>query len=431
LDSGIVTEPVGDLGVRPIFTLATSLLVNIESNDRYQPDMRGLLTEDFPLLVGNRLRFHFLCQKIGAAGGTKTFTIYFGSDHDTYVNIFQEIPSTFLDLQDTPDSYSGQAGRVPKVNDDEDGLEFIDIPPGSTDQLVKVSATDTTAQYLLEKLIQGSNITITQINIGGVEQIQISSTAGPGTDQLVKVSTNDTTAAFLFQKLISTDSSISFSIDNASGDENVDFKTSFDLLPDTPSTKVGQALKVLAVNASEDGIVYLAPQDAPRSFTAFVGNRAQANSTLGNTYIWSENTNNQNQGSTAGTNNAGISNGDLHPLGPGDNRVIENIFITAAAAAVGTNAVGTPSIRLEFYGVDYSSRIVFATIDVPVNNPSEVQVFNNLGGTGTNVEASISGLNVSIPNGKLWGVNFININGNTEFINAISRFYITVEGTQQ
>ena len=35
--------------------------------------------------------------------------------------------SKFTDLTDTPNSYSGQAGRYPQVNGDEDALEFVNI----------------------------------------------------------------------------------------------------------------------------------------------------------------------------------------------------------------------------------------------------------------------------------------------------------------
>jgi len=40
------------------------------------------------------------------------------------------IITNFLGLDDTPDSYTDQAGKVVAVNDEEDGLEFIDPPSG-------------------------------------------------------------------------------------------------------------------------------------------------------------------------------------------------------------------------------------------------------------------------------------------------------------
>lgn len=91
--------------------------------------------------------------------------------------------SSFLDLNDTPNTYSGQAGKVPTVNGTENGLIFLDVNGGGglgdTNQ-VKVSANDTTPDYLFSKLQAGSNITLTIQNAGGDENILISSTATGG-----------------------------------------------------------------------------------------------------------------------------------------------------------------------------------------------------------------------------------------------------------
>ncbi|MFA6198268.1 MAG: tail fiber domain-containing protein [Patescibacteria group bacterium] len=51
---------------------------------------------------------------------------------------------------------------------------------GGTDELVKASATDSIASYLQDKLSAGSNITLTKLNAGGNEQIQIASSGGSG-----------------------------------------------------------------------------------------------------------------------------------------------------------------------------------------------------------------------------------------------------------
>lgn len=49
----------------------------------------------------------------------------------------------FLALNDTPDSYSGEALRGVRVNSDEDGLEFFDVPQGIVDiEFVNVTAGD-------------------------------------------------------------------------------------------------------------------------------------------------------------------------------------------------------------------------------------------------------------------------------------------------
>jgi len=49
---------------------------------------------------------------------------------------------------------------------------------GGIDQLVKVQASDTTAGYLAGKLVSGANVTLTLLNPGGNEQMQIDATGG-------------------------------------------------------------------------------------------------------------------------------------------------------------------------------------------------------------------------------------------------------------
>lgn len=52
--------------------------------------------------------------------------------------------------------------------------------PQGTDENVKVSANDETAGFLLSKIKAGTNISINEINDGGVEKLEIVSTGGGG-----------------------------------------------------------------------------------------------------------------------------------------------------------------------------------------------------------------------------------------------------------
>jgi hypothetical protein len=64
---------------------------------------------------------------------------------------------------------------------------------------VKVSATDTTFDVLQTKLVQGANVTITKINAGANEQLSI---GGPtSNDRYVKVNSSDTTTDYLDNKV--------------------------------------------------------------------------------------------------------------------------------------------------------------------------------------------------------------------------------------
>lgn len=54
------------------------------------------------------------------------------------------------------------------------------VVAGTNNGQLKVSAADTTYGYLEDKLVAGSNITLTVLNVGGNEQIQIDATGGGG-----------------------------------------------------------------------------------------------------------------------------------------------------------------------------------------------------------------------------------------------------------
>ncbi len=71
---------------------------------------------------------------------------------------------------------------------------------GGSDELAKVSANDTTAGYLNGKITAGTNVTLTEVNDGGDEDLQISSQ-----DELTSVSANDTTPGYLNGKLVAGD----------------------------------------------------------------------------------------------------------------------------------------------------------------------------------------------------------------------------------
>lgn len=82
--------------------------------------------------------------------------------------------TTFLALSDTPSSYTGQALKGVRVNALESQLEFYTTSSGGTDELLKISSNDTTADYLESKLLGTSNkITLTVNNEGANETVTI------------------------------------------------------------------------------------------------------------------------------------------------------------------------------------------------------------------------------------------------------------------
>jgi hypothetical protein len=136
----------------------------------------------------------------------------------------------------------------------------------STDINAKVSSNDTTTGFLEDKIVAGTNVTVTTLNDGANETLEISSSGGGAsplttkgdlytydtddarlgvgsngevliadsaettglrwgavstTDELLKVSSNDTTAGYLEDKIVSANNRISVSTLNDGGDEDL------------------------------------------------------------------------------------------------------------------------------------------------------------------------------------------------------------------
>jgi hypothetical protein len=87
--------------------------------------------------------------------------------------------TAFTDLTDTFASYSGLGGQYVKVKSDASGLE-TGTPAGTDDKKVMVSPGDTTADYLISKLVEGTNITITKNNTGANETLTLAAAIAGG-----------------------------------------------------------------------------------------------------------------------------------------------------------------------------------------------------------------------------------------------------------
>jgi len=93
---------------------------------------------------------------------------------------------------------------------------FFSSGSGTGDELVKVSAADVAADYLDGKLVAGTNVTITLLNPGGVETLEIAAASGVA-DEKVKVTGTDTTEGFLFNKIAVSE--LTITILNPGGNE--------------------------------------------------------------------------------------------------------------------------------------------------------------------------------------------------------------------
>ena len=87
------------------------------------------------------------------------------------------------------------------VIDEGSNKATIDITGSAADGKVKISANDTTSNYLNPKLTAGTSISITEVNNGGNETLAVAYT-GISTDELLKISNNDATSGYLDGKLL-------------------------------------------------------------------------------------------------------------------------------------------------------------------------------------------------------------------------------------
>lgn len=139
-------------------------------------------------------------QSVGANGSVLTAD----SGQSTGLSWSATGPSQVLiSANDTTADYlenqivAGSNVTITTLNDGAD--ESLQISASGTDTLV--SADDTTAGYLEDKIVAGSNVTITTLNPGANETLQISASASAGAET-VSVSANDTTPDYLGTKLV-------------------------------------------------------------------------------------------------------------------------------------------------------------------------------------------------------------------------------------
>ena len=158
----------------------------------------------------------------------------------------------------------------------------------------------------------------------------------------------------------------------------------------------------------------------------------EANSTSGHLTKASDTANatsNPSGAPTTTAGNPGINNGTIDPYIIPRAASITSLRIKFAGASVSTGTVGTPTVKLRVYRVDYSSRTQLGSdIDITIS-ATGVGTFNNLAGNA--FQTAVSGtLAIAVGAGDLIGIEFINQSGSNNGINAISRLFAVLETTE-
>jgi len=119
---------------------------------------------------------------------------------------------------------AGSNIQLTKLNvGDDEQIEIKNIMVVPPDIFVKISDDDTTANFLNQKIVAGNNITLNEIDIAGNKKIQINSNA---LDIKVKNSVNDTTTNYLSQKIVAG-SNVTLTTLNPNGNEQLQINVNF------------------------------------------------------------------------------------------------------------------------------------------------------------------------------------------------------------
>jgi len=101
---------------------------------------------------------------------------------------------SFLDLIDTPTTYSGLANKFVAINETEDGLTFIDAPESETITLDTVEVYDDTVAYT------AGNTFVSYVNPGSTEeQFQVEAIYRCSVDTIAGESPEDTPSKWIYQ----------------------------------------------------------------------------------------------------------------------------------------------------------------------------------------------------------------------------------------
>lgn len=133
---------------------------------------------------------------------------------------------------------------------------------------VLISSDDTTLDYAETKIVAGTGITLSTLNPGANETLQIAASSAALNNYKVKVSAADTTDDYLYPSLVAGNG-ITLAIASPAADEKVSITVNqaqlalgslgtraFLNLSDVPASYAGQALKGLRVNAAANAVEF-------------------------------------------------------------------------------------------------------------------------------------------------------------------------------
>jgi uncharacterized membrane protein (Fun14 family) len=177
------------------------------------------ITDELVKITSNDTTPGFLLDKVVGASGKIVLTELFdGFDEDLEISLGGDIfDKTVDDSDDITEGTTNLFFTEERVDDRvasllvggisitltyDDSAGSITIDNDFAEQ-VRVSASDSLPEFLEDKLVSGTGISLSTLtDSAGVQTVEISASGASLTDELVKVTSNDTTPGFLFDKVV-------------------------------------------------------------------------------------------------------------------------------------------------------------------------------------------------------------------------------------
>jgi hypothetical protein len=258
VESGIIGQPTGDLGVT-VINILDSGIIDLQQNNISQVALTGVIPGDVVFPPNSRFRYHVSAAKVGADGGNVTMTVFYGANYSSYLDVPVSVTSDTTTNLSTVPGADVTAALDNLYLDYDNGLTNINGSVGLGGTLLgNISLTpDITDTYSFSIGSDSNKLDYLETYTRGGVYIQ----EGDYTDQISYLSLSDASAQIYGQDVSTSD----YADITANGDSNgvflqhQDSTHQFNSHPVRPTIELkdGTAKLMARTSISGDGFSFL------------------------------------------------------------------------------------------------------------------------------------------------------------------------------